>query len=809
MKNLLPRIQSTLLLILSACTLSTAKAQMVDSMMNVYNLKYPQEKIHVHFDKSYYNPGETIWFKAYVMSGTGLSEISRNLYAELLDETGKVLERKVCPIVGSSAAASFDIPAPYSKQNIYFRAFTTWMLNFDTAFLYEKNIRIITAPAAKAASAANTTSLRFFPEGGDLAEGVESRLAFKANDRYGRPVTVKGFIRNKGGKKVSDFASVHNGMGYLDFTPLKGESYTAVWKDAAGKEQTTEIPAAKENGVVMRLTSNEGEVQFLLKKDSVKGEARRMVLMGHINQQIVYKAKINFAATSSTVKGSIPTDQFPSGIFQLTLFDDQERPLQERIVFINNNDYIFDAYVSPASKKLAKRAKNVLQIEVPDTLVSNLSISVTDADINMTDENEDNIYSRLMLTSEIKGYVHNPGYYFSSYADSVRRQLDLVMLTNGWRRFKWDDLAKGKEPEIKYMPEDYLSLKGTVSGIDPSRLPAGSVLNMIVQFKDSSKQMLFAPVDKTGKFNLGGLMFYDTASVYYQFNNDKGLASRVALNLDNGFLKRPYSVNPPALLNVAPTAVQDSVLARNKRLVEQYASIAAERAKKAKMLEEVVVKGRVKTNTEKMDERYASGMFRGGDGYSFDLINDPTAAISMSVFTYLQGRVAGLQISNEMSGSPTLTWRGGSPGLYLNEMQTDAQALSGISMNDIAYIKVFRPPFMGGAGGGGNGAIAIYTKKGGEQTVNDNSFKGLNTVKFSGYSPVKEFYAPNYEEYDPSHELNDVRTTLYWNPFLLFDKEKKKTTVSFFNNDITKKIRVIIEGVNVNGKMTRVEEVIQ
>lgn len=804
MANFIRVICLSVLVVFSA----EGNAQKIDSMMNIYNDMFPQEKLHVHFDKSYYNPGETIWFKGYVMSGPNLSNISKNLYAELLDEQGEVLQRKIAPIIGSAASASFDIPAKYNKSGLHFRAYTNWMLNFDTAFLYEKNIRIISAASPKPTAVKKEMFLQFFPEGGDLVDGVESLLAFKANDQYGRPVDVKGQLVNKAGKKVQDFASTHNGMGQLLFTPAKGESYKALWKDAAGKDQTTPIPDAIKGGVALHLVSNEGELVFSVRKATTDTtRLRRLVLIGHINQQIVYKSKINFAANSSVVNGTIPVVDFPAGIFQLTLFDDQEKPLQERVAFVNNYDYMFDAYMSVGAKKLTKRGKNVLEIEVPDTLLSNLSIAVTDAEINMPEEGEDNIYSRLLLTSDIKGYVHNPGYYFSSYADSVRRQLDLVMLTNGWRRFNWDDLAQGKTPVIRYEPDDYMTVQGSLTGIDPSKIPVNTSLVMIAQFKDSSRQFLTATVDRKGAFAVPGLMFYDTATIHYQFNNNKTLADRVIMNLNSNLIKQSYLKKLPSTTNTTAAYILDSAVARNKRIVQQYASLEAERAKNARILDEVVVKARVKSTIEKMDETYASGMFKGGDGYSFDLVNDPFATASMSVFQYLQGKVPGLQITNENSGSPTLTWRGGAPGVYMNEMQQDLQSIANIPMSDIAYIKVFRPPFMGGFGGA-NGAIAIYTKKGGEM-VQDNSIKGLSMVKLAGYSPVKQFYSPNYGEYNSLHESNDLRTTLYWDPNLYFDKDKKKLTVTFYNSDITKKVRVIMEGVNNMGKLTRVEEVLE
>ena len=173
----------------------------------------------------------------------------------------------------------------------------------------------------------------------------------------------------------------------------------------------------------------------------------------------------------------------------------------------------------------------------------------------------------------------------------------------------------------------------------------------------------------------------------------------------------------------------------------------------------------------------------------------------------MQGRVAGLQI-NGTGSNASLQWRGSTPALFLNEMQTDVSQLSSVSVNDVAYIKVLRPPFMGAVGGGAGGAIAVYTKKGGD--VKPEPGKGLNKGIVVGYSTPKEFYSPNYKDLSGSSEVAaDYRTTLYWNPAILTDATRKKVRLEFYNNDITKAFRIVLEGVNEFGKMVRVEKVVQ
>lgn len=187
------------------------------------------------------------------------------------------------------------------------------------------------------------------------------------------------------------------------------------------------------------------------------------------------------------------------------------------------------------------------------------------------------------------------------------------------------------------------------------------------------------------------------------------------------------------------------------------------------------------------------------------MTNDPFAASATSVFQYLQGRVAGLQITDN-GADVSLSWRGSTPELILDEIPSTIDVVRTLSMNDIAYVKVFPPPFFGANGGGAGGAIAIYTRKGDDVKLAPG--EGLNFQQVSGYTPYKEFYNPNYENSNPDY-TEDARTTLYWNPFILTNGKTKTVQIEFFNNDISKKLRLILEGVNSDGKLARVEKIIE
>jgi hypothetical protein len=784
-------------------------AQSIDSMMNVYAENYPQEKVYLQFDKNIYIPGDTIWFKAYLFTGSDPSLISKNFYADLSDLNGNVIQRRIAPIFESTASGSFIIPFAFKGNYFHLRAYTSWMMNFDTAFIFEKDIRILNPVKDSSGVLASSaeSSLHFFPEGGDIVASVENNIAFTATDQHGLPITVSGSLRDASGKDILEFNSVHDGMGKFLITPDKGDVFYAIWKDEKGIEHKTDFPAVKTTGAVLRMMAGNKKVFFSVARspDAEQGYDK-LTVIGHMNQQLVYKAIVNLHDNFMS-GGSIPTDQLPSGVLQLTVFNSNNIPVAERVVFVNNHSYEFPADVSVVIKNTAKRGKNTVDIMVKDTMRSNLSVAITDADADGKKNNDDNIISRLLLTGEIRGYVNEPGYYFSNSSDSAAQYLDLVMLTHGWRRFKWDQLVRGKTPIIKFPVENLLSIKADVLGIDPARIAKDENINVILQKSDSSKQMMSVPRLSGGKFGISGLMFYDTVRAYYQFNLNRDLANESAVVFSNGLLGAYKKIKPVQTSYTGWFASDSVFLKRNRFIEDETARLKPLQDKKVQTLEAVTVRGRQKTEAQKLDEQYASGLFAGGDAFSFDLVNDPVATSFMDIFSYLQGRVPGLIITTSSNGT-SLQWRGSTPSVFMNEVRVDIDQMKTTPVSDIAMVKVFRPGSAVGVGGSPGGAIAVYMKKGAERRI-DPSIKGLEMVRIAGYSVVREFYSPDYSQINDISTVEDIRTTLYWNPYILTDKSSQKTTIHFYNSDITKKLRIVLEGINVDGKLVRIEKIIQ
>ncbi len=775
------------------------KAQQLDDVLNRYANEFTNERCYLHYDKSSYGPGETIWFKAYIMKGILPATDSKSFYVDISDDKGKLLAHNLLPMVEGGASGNFDIPITYKGEYIHVKAYTKWMLNFDTAFLYNRDIKVLVGRPGNAKPLPSVIpTIQFFPEGGDAINGVAAKIAFKANDQWGKPVKVTGTVVNNTGVKVADIKTMHDGMGWFALTPKNGEKYTAKWKDEKGKDYTTALPAAKANGVNLAVISGADKRTINVTANANDAESlQKVIIVGTMHQFKVFEVVKDISAGSATA--IVPTSSLITGILNVTVFNQAMQPLAERISFVNNDDYIFKPDFNVDHWGLSKRARNKIDILVPDSLVANLSIAVTD--VNIDSDSSTNIYSHLLLSSEIKGMVFKPSYYFANNNDTTAQHLDLVMLTHGWRRFNWEMVTKNQFPKINYpMDSMYLTLSGQVMGLSPSQMREAGSITMLLPNPNKAPDIINLPLQSNGMFMDSSLLLFDTLKVNYQVGVKNKFGDPVVRFMP-GFL-------PPLAKTMAATGKYNERFGDTTGLghhwfwAEEAASLL--RQYEGSLMDEVVVKAKAKTRVQEMDEKYTSGMFS-GDGIQFDLTDELSAFSAMDIFQFLQGRVAGLQVSG--TGANTqLTWRGGTPGLFLNEMQSDVSMVSSTPVADIAYIKVFRPPFMGGFGGA-NGAIAIYTRRGDD--VKREPGKGLASGVVKGYQAIKQFYSPNYANYTPENDKKDIRTTLFWNPQLITNGKDNKVSVTFYNNDISESFRVIIEGITRDGRMTRIEQIME
>jgi len=528
---------------------------------------------------------------------------------------------------------------------------------------------------------------------------------------------------------------------------------------------------------------------------------KKMKMLVHQNQRVLYK--VDFKGEERiTQKASLPIEEFPTGVVQISLFTDDWLPIAERIILVNNRLHEFNAQVSVQIANLKKRGKNIIELYVKDTTAANMSMSITDASLVLPEQQT--IYSDFLLSNDIRGRVYNPAYYFSSDADSVAAHLDLVMLTNGWRKFDWEKIKNAVLPKQIYpVEQDLMKVTGKVYANATSKLNEDLLLNLIILRKDSSKKMFFLPVDKNGLFEDKTSFFYDTSRIYYSING-KSKNNSYVVHFENGLLNQSLKK-----LNLGADAFNNYWSDSLARIKLNSIFLEQERQKKllaSMTLSEVVVKSKTKSAVQVLDEKYATGFFAGGDGISFDLSSDANMVAAIDILTYLQAKVPGLTIN--LGGQPSATWRGSNTQFFLNEMTTTIDQVQSINITDISYIKAMRPPFFGAMGGGSGGAISIYTKKGEYNRGGNVNSKGMEYKVLGGYSVFKEFYNPSYDKPAENFEI-DNRATLYWNPYLLTNKKSSRVRIEFFNNDISKKLQIVLEGINANGRLARVVKYIE
>lgn len=782
-------------------------AQEPDSIVNVYANYFPKEKIHVHFDKTVYNREETIWYKVYILDGQGLTTLSKNVYVEWFDTSGKFIKQTISPLFQSTAKGAFELPAEYKGDHIRMKVYTKWGLNDDSSFLYQRNITINNDDiGTKAKPLIIKTKLDVFPEGGDLVNGITSLVAFKAYNQFGKPVMVKAILTNEKNKILDTLTIKHDGMGSFILIPKAGESYSIKWNDSFGNNGITKLPSAKQEGVVMEVrTSNEFALVKVDRTNNVPDNFKHLNLLVHMNQEIQFKVSLN-ASDKNSLFAKIPIEEMSTGVLQFSLFTSDWLPVAERLIFVNNRLHEFGAKIIPQLVTLTKRGKNVIDILVSDTTTTNMSISITDG--NLDDGSLGNtIYADLLLNSELKGKIHNPGYYLSSDSDSVTANLDLVMLTNGWRRFNWEQIRAGKGPMLTYLPEsESMKIRGLVYGLKNVSVNE-LLLNMVLQNKDSSRSFLFQQVTKEGYFETREQMFYDTAKLFYSFNQNPKLNDVTQIQFDNGLLKP--STKFIQYTDLEKIQIWNDSIAKARMVYFLKLQEDWKKRSQYKTLQEVIIKSRAKPKEDALDERYASGLFAGGDAQVLDFMSDPASMGGLDLFTYLQGRVPGLMV-NRSGSAVSLTWRGANPDIYLDQQLVGPEFIQSMNVRDVAIIKVFRPPFFGSIGGGSGGAIAIYSKKGGDMrpTNDGKNSKGMLSTLIPGYTRFKEFFNPQYDIPGDNPDT-DIRNTLYWSPYIITNKKHPRFKIQFFNNDFSKKLNIVLEGVNTDGKITRVVKVIE
>jgi hypothetical protein len=790
-------------LVVASLFFKVANAQGIEASIQQYNTKAPQEKLYLQFDNSNYTSGQTIWYKAYLMSGFQPSQISKNLYVDWYDNNGVLLSSTVTPIAYSYAAGHFKVPDNYEGNKLHAIAYTKWMRNFDSAYFFKQSFKVLNNKTQQIAGQKNIneSSIQFLPESGNFINNKLNIIALKVINGLGLPENITGIIKNTKGDSIASFKTVHDGMGKFQFVPLTGQKYTASWIDVLGIKHNTPLPIAEEIGVNLNVEPGRlNRIFHVQRTKDVPAPMQQLNLVGQMNGTILFMAKLNLSDKES-ITSTLPLNKMLSGILKLTIFDANNSPICERQIFVKNDDYKLNTILSVDTLNTLKRGKNILEIELKDTSYASYSLAITDANTNQFNDN--NIVSHLLLNGELAGNVYNPAYYFSSNADSVYNHLDLVMLTNGWSRYNWKKILSSPSPELKYARDSvYQTISGKISDYSSKKPKKPETINLIFVAKDSSNSMVILPVMDDGTFASSNAMLYDTTKIYYKINGTTKVSNK-NISIDNDLLKPDIKY----ATNFSKSTFDTAGLSKLKEIVKEQFKFDS--LNKFNSLKEVTVFSNQKARLKELDKKYASGIFTGEATAAFDMSTLQNASHRIDIYDFLDGKVPGLQFSSTEGGTiaRVAVYRNGKASFYLNGNYINEREVENIEMSTIAYVKVFSPPAISGPNGSG-GAIAIYTKKGGDINSKDNIPSGLDYISYIGYIPHREFYTPNYTE-NSQENIYDLRTTLLWNPWITLDKNHQKVKIDFYNNDVTNTFRLVLEGMDNKGKLFSIQKVLK
>ena len=760
---------------------------------------YPQEKVHLHLDKPYYAIGEDVWIKAYLVTAekNEPSLLSKVLYVDLINEKNELKKTAKFELTNGLGNGNISLTDSLQPGNYRIRAYTSYMRNFDESFFFQKRITIgnvmeKTAVVVKKEDKA-TFDVQFFPEGGNMLAGVRGKIGVKAVSSNGYGANLTGQILNQKKEKVAIFTTEYAGMGAFALLPQQNEKYTATVTLPNGEEKSFKLPDVSESGFSFAVNSINDNlaVRVGASKDKVGG--KEMIVVAQSNG-VVY-ASFAFSPNQQNNTANIPIKNFPTGMVQFTLFSSESQPIAERLIFVNHHDQlnIYASNVANASVK-GKTEISLKVVQNDGNLVDgNFSVAVTDlGKVPVEEDDQLTILSNLLLTSDLKGYIEKPNYYFSDTTAGKTRQLDNLLLTQGWRRFKWQDVVAAKEPEITFRPELGLEISGKITNEFKKPLPGARV--NLVSLTPGMFLKLDTISDAKGNFVFDRLDFPDSASVLIQAKTEKGLKTiNLTLNESPKPTEAPFfgnSVNITTYLETTKARFEelDKLNMIDKGILLNTVTITKQR--------NLTVPLNVKNSAN------ASGAVD-------QLVKQEQLEKEFNIYTVFtkipgvmvkEGKyVYRTRVSRTMMGTPP-------PmlliidGVQINQLEMP-DYLSSIDPKTLAGIEVLTSDYNTSVLGpdASGGAVYITTRNGmGAPPRATNTAK----IKNAGFTTQKEFYIPNYEDPKTDKNMSDLRSTIYWNPNVVTD-EKGLAKLNFFNAGAPGKYLVTIEGLDTFGNLGR------
>lgn len=664
------------------------------------------------------------------------------------------------------------------------KAFTSGLINARIEM--DKNTVVKKILPIKSTS--DNVDVQFFPEGGQLVDNLTTRIAFKAVGSDGLSRDLTGTVINSKGEELANIQTVHAGMGSFSLTPEAGNVYTAKLKFGDGSVKQVNIPASQPSGYVLSAQVR-GDLLFSLQaSDNLKNNGELSIVATQ-NGLVKYAGRKAF--TGADLQGRIPASRLSTGIVQLTLFSPANEPVAERLIFFRN-DKEHNLSISTDKQSYSQRQKVNLSFVTSgkdnQAEIANLSVAViNETKVPPTSADRHSILSDMLLTSDLKGYIEDPGYYFEDAGKERDLALDNLLLTQGWRRFTWKNVMSYSRQLYPFKPEHGINISGQLLSYGKKPVPNGKVTVMISK---NGITLMDTVTDSNGRFAFNNLPLPDSATVVIQGRTEKG-KKNIDILLDR--VPAPQitrSRNFPGIsLNVDD--ITRGYLASRRDDISEMLKYGL--YKRNILLDAVtVVERRVTQNN--------SSNLNGAGRADYVLDNEKIArfaTIEQALIT-VPGVIvrAGIPYSTRSPNTPMQ--------IILDGMPMDTDILQSIIPADVQNIEVLRTIGYTSIYGmrGGGGVLLITTRRGDANYINTLPAPGLVIDKPKGYTKTRVYYSPNYETSPALSKLPDKRSTVYWQPNVSTDS-LGRGSCSFFTAAETGTYKVTAEGISGDGGFYR------
>lgn len=812
---------------------NTLSAQIEEGPINTlvnnltsYSRNYAPDKVYLHTDKNLYGKHETIWYAAYLLDG--VSHIpgteSDVINVELRNKNGEVLNLQELYAPDGFAHGNFKIEDDWLVGQYSIVGYTNYMLGDDKEYLFQKTINISTVEKLDSLYTTHTIietasllvelpkpEVNFYPEGGDLIDNVKTRIGVKINSTTNESFTGKVF--DSANNLVAQFKTYKFGYGLIDFTPDINEEYT-VTITLADQSFNYELPIIKPSGISLNIL-NKRKKFFVQIKASDDINISYLFLVSHVRGKVLLVKSLKEFGTGSEVNIQLSKSEFPDGVVQFTIFDQECNPICERLSFVENDINNLDIqYSTSIANPGATRSEVNLNLELNSLLDSiksihaKLSLAVVESTANSLMPSQTNIKSWLLLNSELRGEIKDAAYFFKE-PNIVKRDyiLDILLITHGWRRFDWSVMKSAVySPVNKNIKQQGLFIKGQTTKWLKKKKGVKSNVNLV--FLDNKFTEENAVTDDNGYFEFGPFVSKDTLSAIVQvrkYNEKKKgkLEGKKTVNInlfneqnyvaleqkDNYYLKEENAKVDQSKY------MQQAIYSENIYAQENMMSVELDEfVVTAKSLEK-------ESEVEKLSRKLS--IYLNPSKRLIPKNNDRISAIS--VFDLIR-RIPGVRVSgsfpgvNVSIGGPSSFSGSGTPLFLYNGAVVDLDFIGTISPVNVIFIDVLNGAEATIFGSrGGNGVIAVYTGR--TQVSVTKKTPGITDFKFNGFYQAAEFYSPDYSMDFSENDKPDYRSTLYWNPNLLLNQDESQTFRFYTTDEPTNKYKVVLEGVTGNGSL--------